>query len=144
MGKKLHVSTTINGEAVEFLCEARQSLLGAIQVDEQLAEALGLGEGLGQRLNQGFVSPVDALVNQGGVAGDEVDADVTGGAVEGFGRLEEKLWATASGHQGDGGDRDALVDDGDTEVDEGFEAIGTACDDNDQCGEKHHQFQPDE
>ena len=27
MGKKIHVSTTINGEAVEFLCEARQSLL---------------------------------------------------------------------------------------------------------------------
>ena len=26
MGKKIHVSTTINGEAVEFLCEARQSL----------------------------------------------------------------------------------------------------------------------
>lgn len=27
MSKKIHVSTTINDEAVEFLCEARQSLL---------------------------------------------------------------------------------------------------------------------
>ena len=31
MSKKLHVSTTINGEAVEFLCEARQSLLEALR-----------------------------------------------------------------------------------------------------------------
>ncbi len=27
MGKKLYINTTINGEAVEFLCEPRQSLL---------------------------------------------------------------------------------------------------------------------
>ena len=31
MGKKLHVSTTINGEGVEFLCEARQSLLEVLR-----------------------------------------------------------------------------------------------------------------
>ena len=31
MGKILHVSTTINGEAVEFLCEARQSLLEVLR-----------------------------------------------------------------------------------------------------------------
>ncbi|MBI1901794.1 MAG: (2Fe-2S)-binding protein [Planctomycetia bacterium] len=36
MGKKLHVTTTINGEQVEFLCEARQSLL------EVLRDVLGL------------------------------------------------------------------------------------------------------
>ena len=29
--KKLHVTTTINGEAVEFLCEARQSLLEVLR-----------------------------------------------------------------------------------------------------------------
>ena len=29
--KKIHVSTTINGEAVEFLCEARQSLLDVLR-----------------------------------------------------------------------------------------------------------------
>ena len=31
MAKKIHVSTTINGEQVEFLCEARQSLLEALR-----------------------------------------------------------------------------------------------------------------
>lgn len=31
MPKKLHVSTTINGEPVEFLCEARQSLLEVLR-----------------------------------------------------------------------------------------------------------------
>jgi aerobic carbon-monoxide dehydrogenase small subunit len=36
VAKKLHVTTTINGEAVEFLCEARQSLL------EVLRDTLGL------------------------------------------------------------------------------------------------------
>ena len=36
MAEKLHIRTTINGEAVDFLCEARQSLL------EVLRETLGL------------------------------------------------------------------------------------------------------
>ena len=31
MGKKIHVSTTINGESAEFLCEARQSLLEVLR-----------------------------------------------------------------------------------------------------------------
>jgi aerobic carbon-monoxide dehydrogenase small subunit len=31
VAKKLHVSTTVNGEAVEFLCEARQSLLEVLR-----------------------------------------------------------------------------------------------------------------
>ena len=31
MAKKTHVSTTVNGEAVEFLCEARQSLLEVLR-----------------------------------------------------------------------------------------------------------------
>ena len=31
MSKKIHVSTTINGEPVEFLCEARQSLLEVLR-----------------------------------------------------------------------------------------------------------------
>ena len=30
-GKKVHVTTTINGEAVEFLCEPRQSLLEVLR-----------------------------------------------------------------------------------------------------------------
>src|SRR6516164_8022693 len=31
MSKKIHVTTTVNGEAVEFLCEARQSLLEVLR-----------------------------------------------------------------------------------------------------------------
>ena len=31
MSKKTHVQTTINGEAVEFLCEPRQSLLECLR-----------------------------------------------------------------------------------------------------------------
>lgn len=31
MGKKIHVHTTINGEATEFLCEARHSLLDVLR-----------------------------------------------------------------------------------------------------------------
>ncbi|MEM7231372.1 MAG: (2Fe-2S)-binding protein, partial [Planctomycetota bacterium] len=31
MSKKTHVTTTINGESVEFLCEARQSLLEVLR-----------------------------------------------------------------------------------------------------------------
>ena len=36
MGKKIHVTTTVNGESVEFLCEARESLL------EVLRDRIGL------------------------------------------------------------------------------------------------------
>ena len=31
MAKKIHITTTINGEPVEFLCEARQSLLEVLR-----------------------------------------------------------------------------------------------------------------
>ena len=31
MSKKIHVTTTVNGEVVEFLCEARQSLLEVLR-----------------------------------------------------------------------------------------------------------------
>jgi carbon-monoxide dehydrogenase small subunit len=39
LSKKLHVSTTINGEAVEFLCEARQSLLEVLRDTLELTGA---------------------------------------------------------------------------------------------------------
>ena len=31
MSKKMHITTTVNGDAVEFLCEARQSLLEVLR-----------------------------------------------------------------------------------------------------------------
>lgn len=36
MGKRIHVTTTINGEPVEFLCEARQSLLEVLRDELRL------------------------------------------------------------------------------------------------------------
>jgi carbon-monoxide dehydrogenase small subunit len=38
-GKKVHVTTTINGESVEFLCEPRQSLLEVLRDVVQLTGA---------------------------------------------------------------------------------------------------------
>ena len=38
-GKKVHVTTTLNGEAVEFLCEPRQSLLEVLRDVVQLTGA---------------------------------------------------------------------------------------------------------
>lgn len=39
MSKKTHISCTINGEAVEFLCEPRQSLLEVLRDELQLTGA---------------------------------------------------------------------------------------------------------
>lgn len=39
MGRKIHVSTTINGEDSEFLCEARQSLLEVLRTSLSLTGA---------------------------------------------------------------------------------------------------------
>ena len=39
MSKKLHVSTTVNGEAAEFLCEPRQSLLEVLRENLRLTGA---------------------------------------------------------------------------------------------------------
>ncbi|HND51762.1 MAG TPA: (2Fe-2S)-binding protein [Pirellulaceae bacterium] len=39
MSKKIHVTTTINGQSVEFLCEARQSLLEVLRDSLRLTGA---------------------------------------------------------------------------------------------------------
>ena len=56
MAKKLHVNTTINGEAVEFLCEARQSLL------EVLRDSLSL-TGAKEGCNNGNCGACTVLMN---------------------------------------------------------------------------------
>lgn len=46
MAKRIHVSTTINGEATDFLCEARQTLLEALRDELRLTGAKeGCGNG---------------------------------------------------------------------------------------------------
>src|SRR5438477_2427977 len=39
VSKKIHVTTTLNGESVEFLCEARQSLLEVLRETMRLTGA---------------------------------------------------------------------------------------------------------
>ena len=39
MSKKIHVTTTINGQSAEFLCEARQSLLEVLRDSQRLTGA---------------------------------------------------------------------------------------------------------
>jgi carbon-monoxide dehydrogenase small subunit len=56
MTKKLHVSTTINGQATEFLCEARQSLL------EVLRDVLAL-TGSKEGCNNGNCGACTVLLN---------------------------------------------------------------------------------
>lgn len=56
MSKKLHVTTTVNGEAVEFLCEPRQSLL------EVLRETLRL-TGAKEGCNNGNCGACTVLMN---------------------------------------------------------------------------------
>ena len=62
MARKIHVNTTINGETVEFLCEARQSLL------EVLRDTLGL-TGSKEGCNNGNCGACTVLLN-----GEPVDA----------------------------------------------------------------------
>ena len=52
-------------------------------------------------------------MHQGGVAPDEVDAHGFGGVVQGFGEAHGGGGGAGPRHHGDGGDGDALVDDGD-------------------------------
>ena len=56
MSKKIHVSTTINDEAVEFLCEARQSLL------EILRDSLSL-TGAKEGCNNGNCGACTVILN---------------------------------------------------------------------------------
>lgn len=56
MSKKLHVSTTINGQSTEFLCEARQSLL------EVLRDVLSL-TGSKEGCNNGNCGACTVLLN---------------------------------------------------------------------------------
>ena len=56
MAKKIHVTTTINGEQTEFLCEARQSLL------EVLRDVLGM-TGSKEGCNNGNCGACTVLLN---------------------------------------------------------------------------------
>ena len=80
------------------------------------ADAVGSGERGGDGVHELVVGPGGALVHERREAADEIDAHLLAGAVHGHGHGREVV----GGHRGadlrDGGDRDALIHDGDAEL----------------------------
>ena len=76
------------------------------------AHQFGLVQCLRDALDQSVVSGAKALVDQSGVAADEVDAHGVSGFVQGLGEADGGRGGACSGDHGDGGDGDPLVDDG--------------------------------
>ena len=84
MSKKIHVTTTINGEPVEFLCEPRQSLLEALRDNLRLT---GTKEGCNNGNCGGCTVMMDGLpVNSCIVLAAEADG-ATVETVEGLAQL---------------------------------------------------------
>ena len=88
------------------------------------ADHVGLGEGAGNGANQLFVGGGHALIDEGAEAAHEVHAHGFGRRVEGAGELHVVLVIGCTGHQRDGGDGDALVDNRDAEL--GLDAFADA------------------
>ena len=80
------------------------------------ADAVGGGERRGDGVHELVVGPGGAFVHERREAADEIDAHLLAGAVHGHGHGREVV----GGHRGadlrDGGDRDALIHDGDAEL----------------------------
>jgi hypothetical protein len=77
---------------------------------------LGGGQGLGDGVDELPVPGGEALLHQGGEAADEVDAGGVGGPVQGGGKGHVVPRYRCARHQRDGGDGNALVDDGNAEL----------------------------
>ena len=88
--------------------------LGGAHVDGR-AHQVGGGKSFWDGGNELPVCVGHALLDQGGETADEVDAGSFGRPVQGGGKGGVVVCLRRSGHQGDGGDGDALVDDGDAE-----------------------------
>ena len=84
------------------------------------ADVGGFGEGAGEGFDEGAFAGGDAFVDEGGEAAEEVDAELGGGAVEGFAELDGGVLVVAFEEHGGGGDGDAFVDDVDAEEGGGF------------------------
>ena len=74
------------------------------------------GQSLRNGADQLFVRLCHALLHQGGVAADKVDAAGLGRPVQGQGKGHAVLRLAGPGHQGHGSDGNALVHDGDAEL----------------------------
>ena len=88
--------------------------LGGAHVDGR-AHQVGGGKSFWDGGNELPVCVGHALLDQGGETADEVDTGSFGRPVQGGGKGGVVVCLRRSGHQGDGGDGDALVDDGDAE-----------------------------
>ena len=89
-----------------------QARLGGTDV-HRAADDVRLGQCAGDGLDEAQVARREALVDEGGVAAHEVDAHLLAGGVEGLGKVHRVGVRAGAQQHGDGGDADALVDDGD-------------------------------
>ena len=82
------------------------------------ADVLGPGERFGDGFDEEPVRLAHSLLDEGGVASEEVDADLLRGLLQGLRDLHEVRGglAGAGADDGDGGDGHPLVDDGDSDL----------------------------
>ena len=89
-----------------------QACLGGADV-HRAAHDVGLGQRTGNGLDQAAVTGGEALVHQSTVAAHKVDAHLFAGGIQGLCKVHGVGIRAGTQQHGDGGDTDALVDDGD-------------------------------
>ena len=89
-----------------------QAGLGGTDV-HRAAHDVGLGQGTGNGLDQAAVTGRKALVHQSTVAAHKVHAHLFAGSVQGLGKIHRVCLRAGTQQHGNGGNADALVDDGD-------------------------------
>ena len=88
--------------------------LGRAHIDAG-ADPLGGCHSLWYGADQLPVTGGGALLNQCGKAANEIDTTLLGSGIQSLGDLHIGVTLTGTGHQSDGGNRNTLIDDGNTE-----------------------------
>ena len=88
-----------------------QACLGGADI-HRAAHDVSLGQGTGNGLDQAAVTGRKALVHQSTVAAHKVHAHLFAGSVQGLGKIHRVCLRAGTQQHGNGGDADALVDDG--------------------------------
>ena len=112
---------TVGGQLAGFLYGLAHQLdgvhvqtgLGGADV-HRAAHDVGLGQCAGDGLDQAAVTGRKALVHQCAVAAHKVDAHLFAGGVQRFCKVHRVCLRAGTQQHGNGGNADALVDDGDT------------------------------
>ena len=89
--------------------------LGGAYIDAA-ADNIGGGQGLGNGADENTVCLCHAFLDQSGETADEVDPGGFGGPVHGLGKGDIAVGFCRRRDQGDGGDGDALVDNGNAKL----------------------------